>query len=225
MKYLLITILAILTFSVYGQDEKRHLIGGGFSPEATYRTIKGGNPPLNIDVFGFGYTVGVSYQYNLKWFAAIETGINFSDKAWFLNLAQLSFGDQVDPRRGFIYNSDSENGYGKYDVDMFYLEVPVKFNFYFTKSMVKPFVGIGLLNNFYLTSSRLGGYSRSVSQLPYNLQWLVSAGIDLDFDKKITLRIEPQFKHSLFSIWNKDWVGEYPYSIGCMFALYYRFGK
>ncbi|MCB0479537.1 MAG: outer membrane beta-barrel protein [Crocinitomicaceae bacterium] len=226
MKHLIIIFLAFISFFSYSQETKRHLIGAGFSPEACYRTMGGGEPVPNIDVFAFGFTAGFTYQYNIKWWVAIETGVFYSDKGSGVDFSGLGFGDQIDPRRGFIYNT-GDNIYNKQKLNLVYLEIPVKFNFYFSKSKVKPFLGIGFLNNVFLMGGRnYTSYDRSSWLSPYNLQGIVSMGIDFDFSKSITMRIEPQFKHSIISIWKDSGNnGEYPYSIGCMVGLYYRLEK
>jgi hypothetical protein len=225
MRFLFLFSFVLTTLFSNSQIEEKHFIGGGFSPEACFRTIEG-NLGAKNESYGFGFSSGLTYQYNIKWFVGLETGLYFSDKGYTVDYSPYSFGDQIDPRRGFIYNQGSQMNDVKLDMNLFYLDVPIKFNFYFINSWVKPFVGLGVLNNIYLTSGRdYRSYNRSSFMRSYGLQGVVSLGVDFNFSKAITFRIEPQFKHSIISVWNSSFQKEYPFSIGCMVGLYYRFGE
>ena len=225
MKTLLSVFFTLLTFTVFTQNEKRHLIGGGFSPEATFRTLPNAGVFDEMESFGFGFTAGFTYSKQLQWYSSFETGLLFSIKSIKKDYTKLTFGDQIDPRRGFIYNDGDLSM--EFSGQHVFLEIPLKFNFYFTKSKVKPFAGIGISNGFFI--GRMINYRVSNNaNIPFILmmQGVVSLGVDFDFSNKITFRVEPQFKHAFFTVDGGGYIyKEYPYSIGCLVGLYYRFGK
>src|ERR1700756_509256 len=121
MKKLLAFAFIITSVFVYAQDStktkkpKRFFIGVNFSPDYCFRTLKNNDGSElskalvstynKIETAKFGFSSGVSFSYVFTKHISLDFGIQYSNKGFQDKTSALTFGNMIDRRRGFVYNT------------------------------------------------------------------------------------------------------------------------
>lgn len=183
----------------------RFYTGGFISPDISYsrierqntgtRTIKNYQP--NYDLSKFSVTVGLEGMYQINHHLALTLGVQYSGKGG--KTKEIEY----DPSP---IASDPVSMYYVYDYR--YIDVPIRFDVYFTRRKVAPFITAGVSTNFFinqrtevfgidendeamqLSSSSVSGFSSVTPQLQ------VGAGIDIAL-KYSRIRIFPIYRIAL----------------------------
>jgi hypothetical protein len=230
LTFLILFPLTILSQSIdITTKSKKIAIGFTFSPDYCYRTLKPDTSSQwiaqsrdSLEIPKFGFTTGLSMLYQLNKRFSLETGLQFSDKGEKLKEVTLIWG-QPDPslpiKSTFIYHYN-------------YLDIPIKVNYNISTSRLKFFVSGGLSTNLFLfqkTTSRLeyidgntmtnNSISNGLSRV--NLAIVAGFGINYDLTNRLTFRIEPTYRRSLYSIIDAPVKG-YLYSLGMNTGLYLK---
>lgn len=207
------------TTQVTTQKNKRVFIGVNFSPD--YCSGRLTNPILNNlglkAIPKFGYTSGINVCYVITKHISIEAGVQYSKKEYFVK-TDLTFGDMIDRRRGFVYNTNTNNPNIYH-----YLDIPLKANFVFGKKKLRLISSVGLTTGVFLnaTSSSFfvgSNYSR------INLSPTVSCGIDYKMNHRMCLRIEPTLRYGILKVSN-DLATQYLWNAGLNISYYFGVRK
>jgi len=208
--------------------EKRWHIGVNFSPDYAYNKYRTKDPNLEgftsslnrLHTGKFGYTTGLIIKYSINKKIAIEAGLQYSNKGYKIDWNQLTFGDQIDPRRGFIYTTNEipRGGHRNHN----YLDIPVRVIYQSGQKKLKFISSIGLITNYRLRidgnrPSANGGDER---YNPRNFSASASAGISYQKRKNLSFTIEPIYRHGLYQT-EYGSIGTYLHNVGLNIGCYY----
>lgn len=229
-------------------DFDRWSIGINLSPDYCFRTLinTSGSPYADMVIdsrngyeqFKIGFSAGVVANYRISEKAFFEFGVSYSDKGYSSKKMELTFGDAIDPRYGFTYPTSSTSNLSgqlavKFYYNHIYLDVPVRVLFAFGQKKTRLVTGIGVTSGFLLKSTQnivfdSGDGSNSVSTYDqyetfnnFNLFSEVSIGVERQFGKKVTLRVQPVFKYGILKIIDAH-VSAHLWSGGLNFGCYYH---
>ena len=110
----------------------------------------------DIEFIKPGFTAGVNVIRNLskKW--ALVGGVSYSRKGYSSKIENLTFGDMIDPRTGFIYDTDNSERFDaiQFNYHLNYIDVPIKATYLFGKEENlygrKWYAGLGLVNSYFI---------------------------------------------------------------------------
>ena len=223
-------------------------LGINLSPDYCFRTLinTSGSPYADMVIdsrngyeqFKIGFSAGVVANYRISEKAFFEFGVSYSDKGYSSKKMELTFGDAIDPRYGFTYPTSSTSNLSgllavKFYYNHIYLDVPVRVLFAFGQKKTRLVTGIGVTSGFLLKSTQnivydSGDGSNSVSTYDqyetfnnFNLFSEVSIGVERQFGKKVTLRVQPVFKYGILKIIDAH-VSAHLWSGGLNFGCYYH---
>ncbi|MCC6683622.1 MAG: PorT family protein [Bacteroidia bacterium] len=238
-KLLTLLILAITSFSSYGQGKsketpalnfRRIQIGINVSPDICFRTLKNNDGSSSSDhiiqlnneneTVKIGYTAGLNICFNIKNSVGLETGIQYSNKGYqtkFRNLILIQPDPNSPYKAKFIYN-------------MHYIDIPVKANFTYGDKKVRFFTSAGITTNIFIkaTSTSVLIYSDRIDRKTtpvntkikkVNISPTLSVGIDYKINSRMSLRVEPTFRYGVLKTTDTP-VTDYLYSSGINIGYY-----
>lgn len=227
-------LLSSLTLSAQSDDFEKFHIGLLFSPEFSYRTLadKGDDSKdvikdLNkTDKHIFGFQFGVLFDYRIKKWVAIETGIK---------LAKRGFQNE----QNVLDGNGNQIAYSSLSFHNLYFEIPIKADFYFfEKSIVELYATAAITPGFLIQAK----YKTEEAILNQNIEKSedknrdanvatfgssIGIGIDITPIKQLGIRIEPFFRHSITPDYhgirsNYEW-NTYHFSFGTRIGVFYKF--
>lgn len=248
MKKLSFFLLLFISVFAYAQDStktkkaSRFFIGVNFSPNYNFRTLKNNDgSDLSKTIVGiynkietakFGFSSGLNLCYIFTKHISLDLGVQFSNKGFQNKESNLTFGDMIDRRRGFVYNTNNSSIKGKIVYSYNYLDIPLKVNFVFGKKKLRLISSIGLTTNLLINSknSFVGQDStgksikNSSNTTPtynrINLSPTISCGIDYRVNDKMLFRVEPTFRYGIFKMTNTP-VTQYLWNAGLNISYYF----
>jgi hypothetical protein len=204
-------------------------IGITYSPDYSYRTLKPNEASKwiadirdTLEIAKFGYTTGLNMEYHLNKKITLAAGLLWSDK-----------GEQS--KTYTIENPVS--GYVPTELKMinhnYYLDIPVKVNYYVFSKKMKLYVTAGISTNVFLnqkitvvswyydgtTSNKTSASKPDFKRL--NIAAIAGIGMDVNISSKFNLKIEPLLKHSITSATDTP-IKTYFYSAGLNFGIFYN---
>jgi hypothetical protein len=212
------------------------LIGVTFSPDYSYRhlsTSKKNATPYTQNIIDqrnafespiLGFTSGVKILYKLKARWAIETGFGVSKRGNVFKIDNLIFFDPNDPLAG---------AKSKIKFSYYYLEIPIKMNYYITTGKIKLFASAGISGDLFMfgrTKQKVtfsDGHSQiyhSTSHAKFNSAALgiqTGLGAEYSVNDKFDMRIEPLYRRQVV-VSGAYTIKEYFYSIGINFGVFYK---
>lgn len=237
-----LALLLFFAFSVKSQTEKsktrKFSFGANFSPDYSYRRLHSNNANYdflinqlnNWEVPAFGYSTGLSFRYIVFKRFELESGLQFSDKTFNLDIDKDDF--EI-PDNGSYQQDDPaipERVITNYH--FYYLGVPFKLNYYFIQKRIRMYLMSGVSMDFSLgTKSKTTiKYSDKTETIEHdnnggdsnkiNLTGLAGIGAETALYKRIGIRIEPVFRYSFAPI--DDFMAkENLYSAGINLVLFY----
>lgn len=224
-----ILILFAFSLTVYGQDStiassgkvRRFALEVVASPDLCFRTLVNvDGSPTSTTVYNLdndndrpklGFTTGFCFRYTFCKRFEIESGLLYSNKGFRTKETDLIFGDLIDRRRGFVYNTTGLPSHGKIVYSFHYLDLPLKVNYLAGNKKLRFVCGAGLALNVLLKQTTSfkgtdpsGNHVTSSSSNDYynaiNLSPIVSAGINWQLSPRMDLRIEPSFRYGVIKI-------------------------
>lgn len=243
-----LTTITGLLFSIVlvGQSDttksKKLLIGLTASPDMCYRTLENNDGSVtssmvidsrnSYEIPKLGYSTGLSICYNAFKHVGFETGLHYSSKGEKYTNSNLTYGDMIDPRRGFYTHGATAT---KVEIiyNYNYLDIPLRAIFTFGNKKVKFISSVGVTTNILISATQKsiitfenGDKERNTQKQQYsfkpvNLSPTISLGMDYGFSKKINLRVEPTFRYGLLKISDTP-VTSYLWSAGLNITCYYR---
>lgn len=234
MKKLLFGFLTLFSFHANSQTPEikpaKLAIGFTFSPDYCYRSI--GSDPASesiknyrddMEIPKFGFTTGGRILFTLGNKVSLESGLLFSDKGE--RTKEITY-------RYLDYDERAPVS-GKHNYHYYYLDVPVKMNYYLTSQKVKFFVSAGTSVNFFIahkTTSTLTFADGRVEDRKIatefafnqvNVAALAGMGADVAISEKLSLRVEPIYRRSVVSIINTP-IKSNLYSFGMNFGVFLK---
>ena len=202
---------------------KKHHIGISFSPDYSFRILKSDanttfikNTLDTLEVAKLGYTTGLNYTYSFSKKISIATGFLLSNKG---EKTKKTFSSV--PAK-FNYNNQ-----------YYYIDIPIKANYYLIHKKVKLFVTAGLSTNVFLVqkTSQITGYTNDDVKNNFynktdisaiNFVMLAGFGIDCPLYKSWSFKLEPLYRRSVTPTTNTA-VKKYLYSVGLNVGFYKAF--
>ena len=237
----LIIFFLLAIADLIAQDSTAHRsrwsIGLNVAPALAYRDLKlvDGSvfPASLVDArndledprFGGSIAIMAAYSFNERF--AIEAGIGYTLHGWQLDLDELSFGDPIDPRRGFVYATE-DLVINSIRQEFHYLDVPIRGTITFGNGRWRSVTGIGGSLNFLMRAANVSVINdeRRATELDYyeDLNFTVTGSTGIAFVPKgrSEFRLEPTFRYALLPIIDAPITG-YLWSAGVNFGWYRRF--
>ncbi|MGV3637407.1 MAG: outer membrane beta-barrel protein [Flavobacteriales bacterium] len=147
----------------------------------------------------FGFEAGLGYH---------RTGWQYSS-----DLGELTFGDLIDPRRGFIYATDTEVPVEATFIDVFhYIEVPLAFTVTLGRGKLRSVSAVGIAPSFLVMADAVADYiygdgrsERSRYEAvgdysTFNMIPFFSTGLALRHGSRWEFRLQPTVRYGLFDI-------------------------
>lgn len=196
-----------------------------YSPEYSFRTLRATTEAKpfsdlrdNIEIPKFGYSTGINFSYQLSSTCSFEVQALFSDKGEKTKKYDLKNPVIVASQDKVPYLISFVNHY-------YYLDVPLKINYYLITKKIKFYLTAGISANAFLYQKTISTIdykdgssetSTSVSHPDFqkiNFGVLAGFGMNYNLTDKYTLKLEPVYKHSITSIVTGP-VKSYLYSAG-----------
>ncbi|MEX2484274.1 MAG: outer membrane beta-barrel protein [Brumimicrobium sp.] len=199
----------------------RRLNTHGNSEEEAFKEYRN-----EVEFGSIGYSYGVSLFYSLSQKWSLETGAILSVKG-------CDGLGSVNPSGNYVGNPSNENGTQSFFYYN-YIDFPIKVIYKFKETKMNPFISLGGIMNYFQASE-----FRTVNTYPdgsitdksntdegriYNplvVSLVLSAGVNYEVKKHITVRVEPLFRYGLMSI-VKDPINENLYSVGLKVGLLFN---
>lgn len=162
---------------------------------------------------------------------SVEGGLGYSLMGYQLNMDGLTFGDAIDPNRGFIYETNDAPIAIRRSFQ--YAELPLRLVFQCGKGRLRWISAAGLTTGYLLKSTSTmvtvdaeGSTDRSTSELngDYNTIGLfptVSTGVSYRLNDRMDLRLEPQARYGVLRIIDAP-VTAHLWSVGIGFGVLWR---
>ncbi|MBN8703586.1 MAG: outer membrane beta-barrel protein [Bacteroidetes bacterium] len=213
-------------------------IGFTISPDLCYRKLTNGfSYRYDLEKPKLGYTLGASVWWQLRKKIGLELGLSYSNKGYkfkFNDFSFLTYGDFIDPTKGFVFNTGpTADVKGKYVYNFSYIEVPFKLTFLAGTKSLHFFYSVGVAPGFLFYSSTksivsIDGEEPNVTKnatpfngIPINISPLLSIGINYNINDKSNLRIEPLVKYGLIDISGAATSGEFLWSAGLSISCFF----
>ncbi|HQW21968.1 MAG TPA: outer membrane beta-barrel protein [Bacteroidia bacterium] len=261
MQKLITFILISISIVSNGQDTlnskskrkfDRLLIGANISPDYCNRVLSTSNEGTvysdlikatdNRETYKLGYTAGINICYNISKKVGLEIGVQYSNKGFSTKKLTLTYGDAIDPRFGFVYDTIEPNTatntsplkYLTFVDNYIYLDIPVRAIFNFGKKKIRFTTSIGVTTNilFNATTTSVAEYEngetkRTTHDQPYEYKTLgisptFSIGADYKISNKFKLTAEPTIRYGLLNIINAPITANLwsaGFNVGCYYAL------
>lgn len=235
---ILLTFIPLTTFCQNTDTivTKKLSIGLTFSPDYCYRILKPDASGKWIaenrdtrEIPKSGYTTGLNLALNISKRITLEAGLLYSDKGektktnapiWVTSSGQPDPDPALPTKITFIYH-------------YIYLDIPIKANYYLLTKRVKFFLTAGISANIFLkqritsifeyndghTSTKSSSGNNAYEKI--NLAFTAGLGLGYDLTKKLYLKTEPTYRHSITPIIDAPIKG-YLYSVGLNTGLYYK---
>lgn len=154
---------------------------------------------------GFFCALGLSDRFS------VEGGLGYSLMGYQLNVDALTFGDMIDPNRGFIYETN-DVPLGALRYTFHYLEVPLRLVLHCGKGRLRSITGIGVSTGylFFAGSTRTlvyadGSTDRSTTESNYDYRIIglfptLSTGVNYRLNHRMEIRMEPQARYGVLRI-------------------------
>ncbi len=234
MKKFNIIIILFLPFGLFSQVTEsvktaKYEIGITYSPDYCYRSLKPDAASKwiadirdTLEIPKFGYTTGLDFINHLNKKIAVEAAILLSDK-----------GERT--KKYSVENPISE----KLPSDItlinhyYYLDIPIKLNYYILTEKIKFFVTAGISTTIFLNKKTVTvseytdgttAKSQSTSEPEFrrfNFAVIAGLGMDCSLSDKFNLKIEPLYRRSINSIIDAP-IKTYFYSAGLNIGIFYK---
>lgn len=233
--------IALVTGTVRAQDAPvkpdtpRFQVGVQASVDHAYRTlalgqrsdiserVMNGRNSAEEARLGHSATLFMGYAFSSRF--GLEVGIGHALRGWQLDISKLSFGDQIEPRRGYIYATHEELKAVRRDFH--YLDIPVRGTLTFGKGPIRWITTAGVSINLLLKATStvvLGDHSSTNvdGYRPIDLAAVFGTGLIGDVGRKGSIRIEPTLRRSLQDLRTDYPIAERLWSVGVMIGYTYR---
>lgn len=244
----------LLPFSLNGQevsdslknsDRSQISVGLVFSPDYCFRTLHNNDgsssSAMIIDLRNndgepiFGFTTGLDVFFKISKRIGFETGLQYSRQGYQIQKNDLFFGDPIDPRYGYAYDTSSSmipSGV-RFISNYNYLDVPLRIVLNFGNNRMRFITSAGLTTNILVSSGQISILKykdsrdkRSKHEFLHDIKTVnvtatMSVGVEYSLNDKLYFRGEPTFRYGLFEI-NDDPITTFLWRAGLAFGCYYN---
>lgn len=220
MKKLVFCLLFFLPITLFSQESvspkfKKFELGYSYSADYSYRNIKSNE--TNRDIINlydtiesakYGYTTGINGTYFKSNKLSFSLGCLLSDKG---EKSELFINSTIIKLKNHYY----------------YLDIPIKANYYFLKENNKFYVTAGISSNIFLFST-ISNFSNekagknNINLNTVNFAALGGVGFDFSLSDSWHFKSELLYRHSLQPIMDSP-IKRSLFSIGLNFGFSYRF--
>jgi len=168
----------------------------------------------------FSGSLFLGYKLSDRW--AVELGVGFARLGYQskIDTDDLTFGDMIDPRRGFIYNTGDvlPASFRLFD-DFYYVEVPVRLRLNLGKGRFRSTTTAGMAPAYLIAANsravstyadgdkEASNYDDTDQYLRFDLFASVSTGVSYRLKERLEFRLEPMFRYGLLRITDKPVTG------------------
>ena len=231
--------------SVPSNEFKQVFVGVNISPDYCYRTLTNTDDnPFNSFITDFrnndekakySYTAGLNIYYKISKCTGFEAGVQYSNKGYQSKTDDLTFGDLIDPRYGFVYATiqGPVPTTARFIENYNYLDIPLRAIFSLGKKKLSFVASIGITANILLkatetvileyenAASKRERNAQSYNFKKINLSPTISLGADYKISKRLNLRAEPTFRYGILTIIDAP-ISEYLWNGGINISCYYK---
>lgn len=235
---LLLCCFFLLPVYNYGQEEitskpGKFQVGLFFSPDLCYRTLRANDANVftlqlidsrnQRETYKIGYTSGIKLLYNLNNTFAIGTGFQYSIQGYQIKTYELR------PMQPEPMLPDK----AKLRYDIHYLDFPIYGILTFGEGRIRYITSMGLTTNLLFNATTTNYFiwengktvkNRNSDMAYYNsvnLSPTFSAGVDIQANDRMNLRIEPTFRYGLLQIFEGP-VKTNLWSAGLNFGYFFK---
>lgn len=218
--FFLILLIALPAFAQQNDTLNYNNVKLGLSvaPAFSSRYLKAENDAqANADYFDsiemphLGYSIGLNFGYQISKRFSLNSGLLFANKAQGSKSASLQT----------ISN---------YKNNIYYLDIPLKFNYYFLSKKSKIYLTGGANFSYFLANkisyrkeNNTDNFSAVGEDLnSFNLSGVIGLGIDVQIYKRWAFNFEANYQHAFTPVLNTP-IKRYLYSINPTVALFYKF--
>lgn len=248
MRTLIPTILFAFGLIAANAQENEVLLlqlKAGYSPDVAFRTLgmrekDDASAEAIIELRNdyeqprFGSTAFVSACFNLNRMIGVEAGLQYSLKGYETEKRELTLGQFIDPRYGFVYNIGA-NGIpeeAKFFYNFHYIGIPVKANFSFGSGKLRFVAGVGFVTEFLVSATQTslvsyadGSKERETQKSQYDYRTVnfspqLSVGADYRINQRMGVLVEPTFRFGTVNIIDAP-VNAYLWSCGLNLSYYF----
>jgi hypothetical protein len=156
---------------------------------------------IELFVPRFGYSAGLNIIFQVTKKFSLESGILFSKKGWNFTWDNLTFGDMIDPRYGFTYQTQQVGVTKGYEFQS--IDIPLKINWTPGKKKFRFLAGVGCAASFNLSGYRVIGEKNEHESLNANIAEIgmlmsFNAGAVYFINDHFSIRMLPEFQYLLF---------------------------
>ena len=247
MKKLILFVFILSSLLANAQDStkaktKRFFYGVNFSPDYCYRTLVNNDGSdlsktivgiyNKIEIAKFGFTGGFNVFYSVIKNFNINFGLQYSNKGFQNKESDLTFGDKIDRRRGFVYSTNSPSISGKIRYTYNYIDIPLMAGFVFGKKKTRFTTNVGVTTNVLINSKNTfvgqdstGGAIKNSSNTTssynrINFSPTISCGVEYKLNKTMFFRVEPAFRHGVLKMTDTP-VTQYIWNAGINLSWYF----
>jgi hypothetical protein len=166
--------------------------------------------------------------YALSEKIGIEGGIGYSRFGWDHPLKDLTFGDQIDPRRGFVYSTSADLARPITFRETFhYLDIPIRATVSLGRGKLKWIGSLGVSASILMRASHISIYAEGRKEYEqhlfgrFNLFPTIGTGVAYRLNDRHELRLEPTFRYGMLKITDQPITG-YLWSAGVNLGWYVR---
>lgn len=245
-------LLLMISAAAHAQESGFHrfLIAPNVSVNYCYRTLVKNSESYEANILTQfknssevpkpAMNMGISACYTISRHVGIEAGVQYANRGYQTTMMPFNFADGFDPGNQTVATS------GKFVYGYHYLDIPVKANFTFGQKRVRLAAGVGLVSSVFILETNTAVDQNSDGSVDrhadsrnnrgadtallgringFNWSPLLSAGVDIRIDDRMSLRIEPTFYYGLKTIISNTPVDEYLWSGGINAAYYIALGS
>ncbi|MFT6998956.1 MAG: hypothetical protein ACJAQ4_002719 [Cryomorphaceae bacterium] len=239
-KHLTFLFLSSFFLTGYGQNETPSIYFGlQLSPNFSYRVLSNNSGQASVDdeigflnnnqeaAFGFRIAAVGGFKISKNW--TLEAGITYVENC---NVLNLNIGDQVDPRRGFIFDESIESANLK--TCLSYVGIPIRIIWNFGTENTRILASFGLAPQILLDQRTLARThytnedkeTQEIENLEeaagFNLSPSLGIGAEFKLSEKFFLRAEGIARFGVVNVNEDSPINSYIYSSELNAGIYYN---
>lgn len=157
----------------------------------------------------------IALRYRLSPLFSLESGIGYALMGWQqrIDVSALTFGDMIDPRRGYLYSTSDLMPSAMRLLDSYhYVEIPVQASLHLGHSRLRSVTSIGISTSYLVRYSHTviteygdGSHHRNSTDLTssfkqFGLFPTISSGVSYQVSDRMELQMQPTFRYGVLNV-------------------------
>lgn len=157
----------------------------------------------------------IALRYRLSPLFSVESGIGYALMGWQqrIDVSALTFGDMIDPRRGFLYPTSDIIPSSMRLLDSYhYVEIPVQVSLHLGRSRFRSVTSIGISTSYLVRYSHTviteyadGSHHRSSTDQTSSFKQFgvfptISSGVSYQVSDRMQLQMQPTFRYGVLNV-------------------------